>query len=245
MRSPWLKGDAICLNLLPGERCGFDGRPEALLKMERGPMDVLEPGVMIREVKSRIDGWQSYDGDSKCPPTVVVSGAEERLDPAILAQAVEEMVHLRAVGETAYFRIVVAAHAAVIGDSEVRSALALLTVDDEVWVRLDAVSSEGGAGEKLSGEIFESVRSLGMERPVIIQGQFSRIRGNASSDDQTEAYVICLQRLKGGGARIPLVQICSTTRTVYCRDHSHLSLASLACIARRIRAGTGLKAEVF
>ena len=248
IRSPRFRGSAICLDLMPGEFCPFDSCPDALAKTEPEVMVPFDFDSMRREVEMQIAGWRVDDCNAQSRPMVVIDGINRWVEPAILADAVIGVVHLRALGASSYFRIIVAANASLIDDREVRSALALLTVEDEVRVRLDArcVNEPAGAavGGRRPGPVLPGVHSLGRIRPVTIQGEFSRIRGMEPSKDHIEALVTCLLELKSGGAKIPLIQICSMTRTMICRECGHLPLASLARIARHIRDGTGLTTEV-
>jgi hypothetical protein len=57
--------------------------------------------------------------------------------------------------------------------------------------------------------------------------------------------VLRLKELKEAGARIPLVQIYSATRPTPHSECGHLPLRTLSDIARRVREGSGLRAEVF
>jgi hypothetical protein len=79
----------------------------------------------------------------------------------------------------------------------------------------------------------------------VIQSLFPLIRDEEPPAEEIEQYVNRLQELKAGGAQIALVQIYSAHRPPHLPDCGHLPLKSLSRIARRVRAVTGLKAEVF
>jgi hypothetical protein len=59
--------------------------------------------------------------------------------------------------------------------------------------------------------------------------------------DQVGAF----RALRDAGARITLVQIYSAMRPTMLPECGHLPLRTLARIAHAVRAGTGLRAEVF
>jgi hypothetical protein len=64
--------------------------------------------------------------------------------------------------------------------------------------------------------------------------------------EEIRSYAERLARIKKGGAQVSLVQIYSATRPRPAgHPLSHLSLKSLASIARSVREIAGLPAEVF
>jgi wyosine [tRNA(Phe)-imidazoG37] synthetase (radical SAM superfamily) len=135
--------------------------------------------------------------------------------------------------------------------------LRLFTSQDEIWAKLDAGSNaclEVINRPKASPlncprvsleQVVENILAVGQQRPVVIQSLFPLVDGKGPSEEDIEQYVQRLQELKQAGAQISLVQVYSAHRQAARGNCGHLSLKSLSQIARRVRAATGLKAEVF
>jgi hypothetical protein len=86
---------------------------------------------------------------------------------------------------------------------------------------------------------------LGRQRPIIIQTMAPSINGRNPFEHELTDYIARLRELKARGAQISLVQIYSATRPSPHSDCGHLPLIALSGIAKRVRAGTGLRVEVF
>ena len=71
------------------------------------------------------------------------------------------------------------------------------------------------------------------------------INGRNPFENELAEYIARLRELKAQGAQISLVQIYSATRPSPHSDCGHLPLNVLSGIAKRVRAGTGLRVEVF
>jgi len=83
------------------------------------------------------------------------------------------------------------------------------------------------------------------QRPVVIQSLFPLVYGQEPPPREIDEYILRLRDLKDAGAHISLVQIYSATRPIAHPDCGHMPLKKLSCISQRIKAETGLKAEVF
>ena len=125
----------------------------------------------------------------------------------------------------------------------------MLDPADEIWAKLD-----GGTQGYLNAinrpdvpieKIVANILLVARERPVVIQSLFPSVNGMEPTTDEINEYVRRLSKLKTAGARIALVQIYSATRPISHVGCGHLRLKSLSSIARAVREGTGLKAEVF
>jgi hypothetical protein len=131
----------------------------------------------------------------------------------------------------------------------VLKGLGLFTARDEIWAKLDGGTPEYLARVNRPGppleKLLSNILSLARRRPVVIQSLFPSINDQAPSAAEIEAYVRRLAELAAGGAQIPLVQIYSATRPTAHSECGHLPLRTLSDIARRVREGSGLKAEVF
>ena len=180
---------------------------------------------------------------------VTLSGdGEPTLGPNFV-EAVEAVIHLRARRRFPFFKLVLVTNASRLDRPAVAAALELLTPRDEVWAKLDAgtpahmdrVNRPDCPLEQIQANILRLAR----QRPVIIQSLFPALNGEGPSTPELEAYVQRLRHLKAGGAQIPLVQIYSATRPAAQPECGHLPLRTLSAIAQRVRAGSGLRAEVF
>jgi hypothetical protein len=133
--------------------------------------------------------------------------------------------------------------------SPVIEGLRYFTRDDEVWIKLDAGTQEYmdrvNRSEVALEKVIKNALHLGRRRPITIQSLFPSIDGQEPPVEEIAQYIARLNELKTGGAQITTVQICSATRPTMHAECGHLSLRSLSLICRRVRAETGLNAEVF
>lgn len=180
---------------------------------------------------------------------VAVSGDGEPTLAAGFAEALQAIVHIRALGRFPFFKIVLLTNSTNLDDREVQRALNLLTKEDEIWAKLDAgtqgyftlVNGSTVSIEKVSANIL----AVAKNRPVVIQSLFPAIDGIELSSGEIEQYAGRLKELREAGARISLVQIYSATRPMAKLGCSHLPLRKLSEIARTVRRIAGLRAEVF
>jgi hypothetical protein len=135
--------------------------------------------------------------------------------------------------------------------------LQLFTLQDEVWVKLDAGTQ--AYMEKINRpkvcpvncpnvsleQVLQNILKLGRQRPIVIQSLFALLDGEEPPLEEVEQYVQRLKELKQAGANISLVQVYSAHRPAIRSSCNHLPLRSLSRIAQRVREVTGLKAEVF
>jgi wyosine [tRNA(Phe)-imidazoG37] synthetase (radical SAM superfamily) len=126
-----------------------------------------------------------------------------------------------------------------------------LTLEDEIWVKLDAGTqkymeriNQPQDGTTLQ-DVTANILQIGRLRPIVIQSLFPMLDGEGPDADEIDRYIHRLQELKAGGAQITLVQVYSAHRPAQNPNCGHLPLNSLSGIVRRIRDQTRLKAEVF
>ena len=94
-------------------------------------------------------------------------------------------------------------------------------------------------------KVISNILLVARQRPIIIQSLFPLVFGQEPLPQEIDEYILRLNDLKNGGARISLVQIYSATRPIAHPDCGHMPLKKLSRISQRIKAETGLKAEVF
>jgi wyosine [tRNA(Phe)-imidazoG37] synthetase (radical SAM superfamily) len=197
----------------------------------------------------QINGYQSLGGELLHLRHVAFSGDGEPTLCAKFAEAVQEVVHVRAMRLHPPFKLVLITNGTRLDQRDVQKGLQYFTRDDEIWIKLDAGTQEYMDRVNQSTvpleKVLENACLIGRKRPIIIQSLFPLISGWEPPEEEIDAYVKRLQDLKERGAMISLVQIYSATRPPAHPNCSHIPLQTLARICRRIKAEVGLKAEVF
>lgn len=181
---------------------------------------------------------------------VAISGDGEPTLCPQFAEAVEVIVHLRAVGRFPFFKLVLITNGTGLNEPFVQQGLKLFTAHDEVWVKLDAGTQDymdriNQPGGIVLDKVLANIRELGRKRPVIIQSLFAEIDGAPPPQAEIVEYAQRLKELLAAGARIAGVQIYSASRTPANPHCRHLPLKTLSLIAQTVKEITGLKARVF
>jgi len=180
---------------------------------------------------------------------VALSGDGEPTLASNFAEALQEVIHVRALGGFPFFKIVLITNATGLDRPQVQESLKRLTKSDEIWVKLD-----GGTQDYLNRvdrpsvpleKVLANILALGRQRPVVIQSLFPAINEEEPSLEEIEQFAQRLKELKARGAQISLVQIYSAARPMSHAQCGHLPLKTLSHIAQIVRQVTGLKAEVF
>jgi wyosine [tRNA(Phe)-imidazoG37] synthetase (radical SAM superfamily) len=180
---------------------------------------------------------------------VALSGDGEPTLCPVFADAVQELVHLRAQGQHPFFKLVLITNASGLHLPAVRNGLQWFTGQDEVWTKLDAGTpsymSQVNRTNVTLDQILNNILSLGRQRPIVIQSLFPLLEDHEPPAEEIKRYVENLAALKSGGAQITGVQVYSAHRPTRRAECRHLSLKCLSQIAQQIRSQTGLEAEVF
>jgi wyosine [tRNA(Phe)-imidazoG37] synthetase (radical SAM superfamily) len=258
--SPRARGMSIGVNMNPDKFCNFDcGYCEADRTVPSAET-ALDVAVMTDELQ-RLLGLansgelRNFYHYRNTPPDlmklrhVALSGdGEPTLCPNFL-DVLRTVIHLRALGQFPFFKIVLITNATGLDLREVQDGLKLFTPQDEIWAKLEAGTQgymeEVNKPNCLLAKVLENILLVARQRPVIIQGLFPMLDHEEPSVEEIEQYAARLHDLKRAGAHIPLVQIYSATRPTPHSKCSHLPLKTLARIAQRVREVSGLKAEVF
>jgi len=219
---------------------------------------------------SRMERWQLLNCKMRPPPPwrlrelplysqvpaellqlrhVALSGDGEPTLCPRFAEAVQAVIHVRAVGQSPFFKIVLITNASGLGLPEIQGGLQFLTSMDEIWAKLDAGTQaymdRVNKAQVPLENILANILAIARRRPIIIQSLFPSLKGQPPPEAEIEQYVQRLKELKEAGAQISLVQIYSATRPTPHSECGHLPLKTLSRIAQRVREGAGLKAEVF
>lgn len=258
--SPRAHGLSVGINMNPDKRCNFDCVYCEVNRQLPPRETVLDVPVMIRELKQTlalvrdgrlqaVPGFRALSAELLQLRHVTLSGDGEPTLCPNFNEAVQAVLHVRALGEFPFFRVVLVSNATGLDHPEVQAGLQAFTPQDEVWLKLD-----GGTREYIEridrpavplDQVLANIRALGRQRPIVIQSLFCNFRGEEPSDAEIEAYVARLRELRDAGAMIALVQVYSAMRPTLHPECRHLPLKTLSRIAHAVRDGTGLRVEVF
>jgi wyosine [tRNA(Phe)-imidazoG37] synthetase (radical SAM superfamily) len=258
--SPRARGLSIGINLNPDGQCNFDCLYCDVDRSRSRPDSVIDCEVARRELEEVLElvlgtGLRNYPPYASLPLQllglrhVALSGDGEPTACPRFLEAVQTVVHVRALGRFPFFKIVLITNASHLDLPEVQSGLGLFTSQDEIWAKLDGgtqayldlINRPTIPLEKILSNILETAR----KRPVIIQSLFSSVDGASPSAVEIIEFAARLRELQNAGANIPLVQIYSATRPTASDRVQHLPLRTMSEIATMVRKIAGLNAQVF
>ena len=254
------RGLSLGVNMNPDKACSFDclycevdrRTPPREVKLDVDAMaaELHKTLAYVTAGKLRERPWYSSLSDELLTLRhVALSGDGEPTLAPNFAEAVEAIVHTRALGEFPFFKIVLITNATGLDRPQVQQGLKHFTKSDEVWAKLDggtqAYFNRVDRSEASLDKVLSNILLVARQRPVIIQSLFAAINGEEPLAVEIEEYAQRLKELKASGADIPLVQIYSATRPMFHADCGHLPLKTLSHIAQTVRHVSGLKAEVF
>jgi wyosine [tRNA(Phe)-imidazoG37] synthetase (radical SAM superfamily) len=259
--SPRARGLSIGVNVNPIVKCNLQC---LYCEVDRGKLSGA-PRFDVKRMTAELQGTfgLAYSGLLRQRPRysqlpddllqvrhVALSGDGEPTLSSHFEEALQAIVHLRALGGFRFFKIVVVTNSTALDRPKVQHALKLLTRTDEVWAKLDGGTQDYlnllNGGESIPLEkIMGNILLVGRQRPVVIQSLFPAIQGAPPPAREIKQYARRLKELKQAGAEIPLVQIYSATRPMARTGCTHLPLKTLSKIAQTVRQVAGLRAEVF
>ena len=258
--SPRARGLSIGVNLNPDKHCNFDCPYCEVNHSLPAGEQALDVDVMAAELQATLalacDGrlrelpcYRNAPDELLKLRHVTLSGDGEPTLCPNFVEAVHAVIHVRALGEFPFFKIVLITNATGLDLPQVQQGLRFFTAQDEIWAKLDAgtqaymnqVNRPDCSLEKVLANILLTARW----RPVVIQSLFPLLNGQEPQAEEVDQYAQRLKELKENGAQISLVQIYSATRPTPHSECGHLPLKSLSRIAQAVRDATGLKAEVF
>jgi wyosine [tRNA(Phe)-imidazoG37] synthetase (radical SAM superfamily) len=254
------RGLSIGVNLNPDKKCNFgciycevhrnEAPREEHLDIDAMALELKHTLEFIRAGRLRERPWYRAVPDELLQLRhVALSGDGEPTFAPNFVEAVQAMVHVRALGGFPFFKLVLITNSTGLDQSHVQQALKYFTRSDEIWAKLD-----GGTQTYLNKvdsvnvpieKILSNILLVARDRTVVIQSLFPAINGEEPSLQEIEQYALRLKELKSQGAQIPLVQIYSATRPTPNSACGHLPLKTLSRIAQTVRQIAGLKAEVF
>jgi len=254
------RGLSLGVNMNPDRHCNFDcvycevdRRPslrEAKLDVDAMAAELHRTLTFVTAGKLRERPWYSALSDELLTLRhVALSGDGEPTLAPNFAEAVEAIVHIRALGKFPFFKIVLITNATGLDRPQVQAGLKHFTKSDEIWAKLDggtqAFYSRVDRTDVPLEKVLANILLVARQRPVIIQSLFPAINGEEPASKEIVEYAQRLKELKSAGANIPLVQIYSATRPTFHAECGHLPLKTLSHIAQTVRRISRLKAEVF
>jgi wyosine [tRNA(Phe)-imidazoG37] synthetase (radical SAM superfamily) len=254
------RGLSLGVNMNPDKLCNFKcvycevhhngSHREPQLDVEAMAAELKRTLVIVREGRLRERPWyHSLPDELLQLRHVALSGDGEPTFAPKFVESVQAVVHVRALGEFPFFKLVLITNSTGLDLPQVQQGLKFFTKSDEIWAKLD-----GGTQAYLNKvdrmnvpleKILSNILMISRQHPVIVQSLFPSINGEEPSLEEIEQYARRLKELREHGAQIPLVQIYSATRPTPNSGCGHLPLKSLSRIAQTVRQVAGLKAEVF
>lgn len=254
------RGLSIGVNMNPDKKCNFDCiycevhrnevPRERTLDVDVMAAEVRKTLALVSEGRLRDRPWYHNLPDELLQLRhVALSGDGEPTFSPNFAEAVQALVHVRALCGFPFFKIVLITNATGLDEPQVQQGLKFFTRSDEIWAKLDGgtqayVNKVDRSNVPLE-KILSNILHLAKHRPVVVQSLFPSINGEEPPMEEIEQYAHRLKELKENGALIPLVQIYSATRPTPNSGCGHLPLKTLSRIAQTVRQVAGLKAEVF
>lgn len=254
------RGLAVGINLCPDKQCNFQcvycevhrngSLPDNQLDVDLLAAELKKTLAYVRAGRLRERPWYRTLPDELLELRhVALSGdGEPTLSPRF-AEALQAVVHVRALSGFPFFKLVLLTNSTGLDLPHVHHGLKHLTRSDEVWAKLDGgtqayLNKVNRASVPLE-KILANILMVARERPVVIQSLFPAINGEEPPLEEIDQYARRLLELKKGGAQISLVQIYSATRPSPNSQSGHLPLKVLSRIAHTVRQTTGLATEVF
>ncbi|HWQ90779.1 MAG TPA: hypothetical protein VN673_03840 [Clostridia bacterium] len=243
----------------PDKNCNFkciycevhrNGEPRQQLEVDVMATELRQTLALVRGGRLRERLWYRALPDELLQLRhVALSGDGEPTLSPIFADALQAVVHVRALCGFPFFKLVLLTNGTGLDLPHVQQGLKHFTRSDEVWAKLDGGSqayvNRVNRSDVPLEKILSNILMLGRQRPVVIQSLFPALGGEEPPLEEVEQYAQRLLELKNSGAEISLVQIYSATRPSVNSEFGHLPLKVLSRIAQTVRQTTGLRAEVF
>jgi wyosine [tRNA(Phe)-imidazoG37] synthetase (radical SAM superfamily) len=257
--SPRARGLSVGVNLNPDKNCNFNcvycevhrnGELRDELDVEVMAQELKKTLTFVRAGRLRERPWyRSLPDELLQLRHVALSGdGEPTLSPKF-TEALQAVVHVRALAGYPFFKLVLITNGTGLDLPHVQESLKHFTASDEIWAKLDggtqAYLNKINLSDTSLEKILSNIALIGRLRPIVIQSLFPALDGEGPPLEEIEQYSRRLLELKMAGVEIPLVQIYSATRPSANSRCSHLSLRALSRIAQMVRQNTGLRAEVF
>jgi wyosine [tRNA(Phe)-imidazoG37] synthetase (radical SAM superfamily) len=253
------RGLSVGVNMSPEKLCNFNCVYCEVYRNGHAPK-ALDVDLMATELKKTLTlvhaGRLRERPNYRAVPEellqlrhVALSGDGEPTLSAAFAEALQAVVHVRALSGFPFFKLVLLTNGTGLDLPHVQAGLKYFTKSDEIWVKLDggtqAYVNKVNQSTVPLEKVLANILALGRQRPVVVQSLFPALDTEGPSPEEIEQYAQRLAELKAGGADISLVQVYSAFRPAANSTCGHLPLKALSRIAQAVRQTSGLKAEVF
>ncbi len=252
-------GLTIGVNLNPDRKCNFEcvyceidrlAPPKApRLDVELMAAELSQTLALVRGGNLRsLRAYRSLPDELLQLRHVALSGDGEPTLCPEFPEAIQAVMHVRALAGFAFFKVVLLTNGAGLGLPHVQQTIAHFTRADQIWIKLDGgtqayLNRINGTRVPLE-RILSNILSLGRQRPVVIQSLFPSHLGEPPPAEEIERYAHRLLELKQAGAEISLVRIYSALHPTRLPEYGHLPLKELSRIAQAVRQIADLNAEV-
>jgi len=257
--SPRARGLSVGVNLNPDKNCNFrciycevhrNGEVQQNLDVEAMEAELRQTLAFVRGGRLRERPWYRALPDELLQLRhVALSGDGEPTLSPMFEQALQAVVHVRALSGLPFFKLVLITNGTGLDLPHVQQGLKYFTRSDEIWAKLDggtqAYVNRVNQSDVPLEKILSNILLTGRQRPIVIQSLFPALNDEEPPLEEIEQYSRRLLELKNAGADISLVQIYSATRPTAGSQCGHLPLKVLSRIAHTVRQTSGLRAEVF
>lgn len=258
--SPRARGLSIGVNLNPDKLCNFDcvycevdraiPSPDVRLNVDQMADELRATLALVHDGKiTERPYFKNIPRELLTLRHVALSGDGEPTLCDQFREVVEAVVHIRAMSDFPFFKLVLITNASGLDRETVVAGLRYFNSQDEIWCKLDGGSqtylNRINRPEVPLEHILHNILTLARQRPVVIQSLFPSWNGTGPAWEEIETYSARLEQLCADGAKISSVQIYSATRPMHNEHCGHLPLRTLSKIAQHVRQRTGLRVEVF
>jgi wyosine [tRNA(Phe)-imidazoG37] synthetase (radical SAM superfamily) len=254
-------GVSIGVNLNLDKICNFDCIYCQVNRGEPGEKEFLEIDRLVAELDRTIElvtSGRIYESPPFCnlPPglrrlnDIALSGDGEPTTYRNFDEVVAACAEVRRRHKLDAMKLVLITNATMFHRPTVEAALKTLDANNgELWAKLDAgTEAYYQLVDRTSipfQRILDNLRLAALQRPIVIQSLFMRIRGASPPEEEIAAYGQRLCEIVAAGGRIKLVQIHTIARPPAEAWVAALSADELRVLGERVRGRTGLVVEEF
>ncbi|MFP3938354.1 MAG: radical SAM protein [Phycisphaerae bacterium] len=247
------RGLSIGVNLNPDKRCNFgcvycqiNRRIRRELSHVELPVLRDELDLALREATGgglwREPRFAETPSELRRVNDIAFSGDGEPTCLANFDHAVKVAADVKDAHGADDVKIVVITNATRLRDPQVRRALPVLDAHNgEIWAKLEAGTEEffarvnRPAGDITLAEIVENIKSVAVDRSVVIQSLFFRLSGEPPGESELDAYCERLGEIVSAGGSIKLIQVHTVARPPAEAAVAALSNAELDAVAAKVR----------
>jgi wyosine [tRNA(Phe)-imidazoG37] synthetase (radical SAM superfamily) len=253
-------GVSFGVNLNLDKLCNFDCPYCQVDRTVAGRPQVVDAARIGAEVEALLDSvdekgvchlplFADLPDDQKILRDVALSGDGEPTMVPEFSEVCRVLLGVQSSRPDLDFKLVLITNATLLDREKVREGVgALLRRSGEVWAKLDAGTEGWYQRVNVSRVRLDAVEAnlvaLGRKHPFKIQSFFCRIGGEGWGEDEIEAWLARLSRIRGAGARILEVQLYTLARKPAASNVTPVDAAFLEMVRDRVEA-LGVPAKVY